>query len=427
MRDEQWTLWDGDHRDAWYDGEYATSVDTRGAWEDEETVTTIAPRPARSMPPAYPVADTNVGACTDAWRRERDWTSAEQGTDERWPTLRVTGSARWTPARLPALPGATAGARRVVAPRVQAFCEAPTGKRAALPSGVTLIPGSGQRPLLERRHTRGWTFSGAAGLVLAALLVLVVFRLSGPADSGPRNLAGLAADVAGAAPGAPASANGTSLPPLGLWQADVAAVPVLGGGGAGAPGVQAPGTASAPAQSNAPGTANAPAKAAPPPARVAPPPPPPAPTPIPAGAVAAAPFTPWPPQNEWMSVPGYRPYAMSDPAGDPMAAAFGQCTWWAQRTRLDENLRGLGNARYWAANARARGYRVGATPARGATVVFQPGVQGAGWAGHVAHVMILYPGGWFLISEMNAYGNGGGWGRVSYRYAHAGPGVAFIY
>jgi len=35
--------------------------------------------------------------------------------------------------------------------------------------------------------------------------------------------------------------------------------------------------------------------------------------------------------------------------------------------------------------------------------------------------------GWFLISEMNFYWNGGGWGRVDYRYAHSGWGVSFIY
>jgi surface antigen len=118
---------------------------------------------------------------------------------------------------------------------------------------------------------------------------------------------------------------------------------------------------------------------------------------------------------------------MSDYKGDPYAYAFGQCTWWAQYERRDENLRGMGNARYWAGNAPKRGLHVGNSPRVGATVVFQPGVQGAGWAGHVAHVMALYPNGWFLISEMNSYGNGGGWGRVSFRYAHTGSGIQFIY
>jgi surface antigen len=66
-------------------------------------------------------------------------------------------------------------------------------------------------------------------------------------------------------------------------------------------------------------------------------------------------------------------------------------------------------------------------PRANATVVFQPGVQGAGGAGHVAHVVAVYPGGWFLVSEMNFYWNGGGWARVDYRYAHMGSGVSFIY
>jgi surface antigen len=90
--------------------------------------------------------------------------------------------------------------------------------------------------------------------------------------------------------------------------------------------------------------------------------------------------------------------------------AFGQCTWWAQSKRRDENLRRMGDARYWAANAPTRGYHVGTTPRVGATVVFQPGVQGAGGAGHVAHVEAVYAHGWFLVSEMNFSWNGGGWG-----------------
>jgi hypothetical protein len=44
----------------------------------------------------------------------------------------------------------------------------------------------------------------------------------------------------------------------------------------------------------------------------------------------------------------------------------------------------------------------------------------------VAHVEAVYPGGWFLVSEMNFYANGGGWRRVDYRFAHAGAGVWFI-
>jgi hypothetical protein len=63
----------------------------------------------------------------------------------------------------------------------------------------------------------------------------------------------------------------------------------------------------------------------------------------------------------------------------------------------------------------------------GATVVFQPGVQGASGGGHAAHVEAGFKNGWFLVSEMSFYWNGGGWGRISFRYAHTGSGVAFIY
>jgi surface antigen len=130
----------------------------------------------------------------------------------------------------------------------------------------------------------------------------------------------------------------------------------------------------------------------------------------------------------WTPVPGHPSYGVSDFAGDPYSAEFGQCTWWAWYTRRDESQLGtLGMARDWIANARARGMRTGYSPAVGATAVFQPGVQGAGSGGHVGHVVQILSGGWFIISEMNFAWNGGGWGRVDYRYVHTGSGVAFIY
>ena len=133
------------------------------------------------------------------------------------------------------------------------------------------------------------------------------------------------------------------------------------------------------------------------------------------------------PYGLWTPPPGYHAYAMSDYAGDPNAAEFGFCTWWAQYKRQDEQLITLGNAGQWAANARSQGMSVGSAPRLGATVVFAPGVEGASSQGHVAHVEAVYGGGWFLISEMNMAWNGGGWGRVSFRYALAAPGVSFIY
>jgi len=151
----------------------------------------------------------------------------------------------------------------------------------------------------------------------------------------------------------------------------------------------------------------------------------PAVDPAPPGDVEPAPFQPWPPDDPWISTgrPSFRMF----PQGGYYWWAYGQCTWWAQWMRRDENLQGMGDAWAWPAGARSRGYRTGGTPTRGATVTFAPGAQGAGGAGHLAHVEAVYPAGWFLVSEMNFDWNGGGWGRVDYRYAHTGPGVGFIY
>jgi hypothetical protein len=130
--------------------------------------------------------------------------------------------------------------------------------------------------------------------------------------------------------------------------------------------------------------------------------------------------------SQW-AYTGHPAYVMWDYRGDPNAAYFGSCTWYAQYRRLDEPLMRLGNAYQWAWNAGAHGLRTGSWPAVGATVVFQPGVQGASSLGHAGHVEAVYANGWFLESAMSTYWNGGGWGRVSFVYAHAGYGVSFIY
>ncbi len=127
----------------------------------------------------------------------------------------------------------------------------------------------------------------------------------------------------------------------------------------------------------------------------------------------------------WTPVPGHPTYAMSDPAGDPYAAQFGVCTWYAGFARADEPLRQMGPANNWPTLAARYGLRTGSTPVAGATVYFAPGVEGSG--GHVAHVEQVLGGGWFIVSEMNFYWNGGGWGRVDWRYAYVAPGVTFIY
>jgi hypothetical protein len=129
----------------------------------------------------------------------------------------------------------------------------------------------------------------------------------------------------------------------------------------------------------------------------------------------------------WMPPPGRFAFGMRDFAGDPYGAFFGECTWYAWLRHSNEPLMRMGNAGQWAFTARAFGLRTGSVPAAGATVVFQPGVQGASGLGHAAHVEAVYGNGWFLVSEMSFFWNGGGWGRVSFRYAHVGWGVTFIY
>jgi surface antigen len=133
------------------------------------------------------------------------------------------------------------------------------------------------------------------------------------------------------------------------------------------------------------------------------------------------------PYDNWTPPPGYTSFAIEDFSTDPWAYSFGQCTWWVRYKRLDENLTLMGDAWNWANSARARGLTVTTTPAANATVVFAPYVQGAGGLGHVAHVEQLLSDGWVLVSEMNFFWNGGGLGRVSYRFIQAGDGVWFIH
>lgn len=129
--------------------------------------------------------------------------------------------------------------------------------------------------------------------------------------------------------------------------------------------------------------------------------------------------------GQWVRPTGYSSYAMSSHGFYP--SYFGWCTWYAAYRKQSEPLMQLGNAAAWAWNAPRHGLRTGTRPAVGATVVFQAGVQGASSVGHVGHVEKVYSNGWFLVSEMAFYWNGGGFGRVSYRYVHTGSGVSFIY
>ncbi len=137
-------------------------------------------------------------------------------------------------------------------------------------------------------------------------------------------------------------------------------------------------------------------------------------------------ITPPPPYGYFIAPPGFDSFGVQDYYGDPFGGSFGQCTWWAQHKRPDQDYKGMGDAWAWLYSAPQRGYKVSSTPSANATVIFEPGVESASGIGHVAHVEQILPNGWILISEMNFFWNNGGWGRVDYRYITAGPGVYFI-
>jgi surface antigen len=112
-------------------------------------------------------------------------------------------------------------------------------------------------------------------------------------------------------------------------------------------------------------------------------------------------------------------------AGNAQAAAFpwGECTYWAAQMRPDIGNSVSGNAAYWATSAANAGFLVNGQPVVGSVAVFQPGVEGAWGAGHVAYVVATSNNGWFQVSEMDyPY-----FGRVTYRWAHTGWGVSFIH
>ncbi len=278
------------------------------------------------------------------------------------------------------------------------------------PSAVTIVDGDATSSMVAMRiappprKKRHWA-SGVVILTLIAAVTLTAIATVTPLATG--HTTGIAVHAAGPL-GLPIALDAANSAPSGQWVAMIGTQPNEDVGGGAGPGVKAPGSAGLPVKS-----VEVVVNTGAPPASVA-------------GAISAPPVSPWPPSWAYLAVPGYSAFGMSD-VGGYYNWAFGQCTWWAQYERRDENLMHMGNAQYWAGGAASRGYQVGSTPRVGATVVFQPGVQGAGGAGHVAHVVKVYPDNWFLVSEMNFYWNGGGWGRVDYRFAHAGSGVQFIY
>ena len=112
--------------------------------------------------------------------------------------------------------------------------------------------------------------------------------------------------------------------------------------------------------------------------------------------------------------------------GNSAGYAFGFCTWWVSHKRY---IPWHGLAYQWWSMARAYGFAEGSTPRVGAVMVMAAGVAGASASsGHVAYVEAVNPDGSFLISEMNWYGAGGGFGKVDYRTIRSMQGIlGFIY
>lgn len=113
----------------------------------------------------------------------------------------------------------------------------------------------------------------------------------------------------------------------------------------------------------------------------------------------------------------------------PDRFAFGNCTYWADLEY--HNLTGYwvqwtGNADEWAYGAQQAGWIVSSQPHVYSIIVLQPGVEGAGWLGHVAVVMSINPDGSVVTSNMNWYSNGG-WDIVSTVVFYPGPGVSFVW
>jgi LysM repeat protein len=118
--------------------------------------------------------------------------------------------------------------------------------------------------------------------------------------------------------------------------------------------------------------------------------------------------------------PGALPYIYEVHTTVPDGFPYGQCTYYAA---LRRTVTWAGNA--WSWFHAANGIRPeGHVAVAGALVVFH-----AGWFGHVAYVESVNPDGSFVISEMNYYGNGGGWGRVDHRIIARDDGLitGFIY
>jgi hypothetical protein len=122
--------------------------------------------------------------------------------------------------------------------------------------------------------------------------------------------------------------------------------------------------------------------------------------------------------SQWTVPPGcYGKIYYPDRTIYHASSTFGFCNWWVLALHPNQPDILYGSE-----------YSRTSTPVAGAAVWFNPNVQGAGSAGHWAQAVAVSPDGyWVLITEMNFSWNGGGWGRVDFRYIHVGSGVVFIH
>jgi surface antigen len=107
----------------------------------------------------------------------------------------------------------------------------------------------------------------------------------------------------------------------------------------------------------------------------------------------------------------------------------GQCTWWADQrfhqlngTYVPWNTGGA-NAWQWSTRASEFHWRVSSIPTAGAIVNLQPGVQGAGYLGHVGVVERVLDSSHVIASNLNWGANPGSIANIEFS---TGSGVTFI-
>jgi surface antigen len=110
---------------------------------------------------------------------------------------------------------------------------------------------------------------------------------------------------------------------------------------------------------------------------------------------------------------------------------YGQCTFWANMRYYEltgHQVAWLGDAYQWTAGAYSAGWVVSSQPHVPSIIVLQPGVEGAGYFGHVAVVESIPSPGVAHVSTWNWAAAGGGFGILSYwNFTYPAAGVSFVW